>query len=229
MANPEENISMRQQLQPHRQPGPGERDTTFQHTSLDLKTDSIRLIQVVNGAPQDVIRCRIRRASTSDQYTCLSYVWGSPEDTELIEIDGKPFLIRRNLWDFLSTVRSNKDVGIEKALGNGSDRPYHDGDLFWIDALCIDQSDGLERNHQVQQMGKIYSGAQRVLAWLGLRPQLASLLRYMRVDMPNQIFFDADHFIALNGLSQNIYWKRAWVRRPEPSHTAVRTDILSLA
>jgi hypothetical protein len=214
MADPEEHISVQQQLQPDHQPDPGERDTTFQHTSIDLKTDSIRLIQVLTGAPQDVIRCRIRRALTSDQYTCLSYVWGSPEDTELIEIDGKPFLICRNLWDFLSTVRSNKDAGIEKALGKVFDRPYYDGDLFWIDALCTDQSDDLERNHQVQQVGKNYSEAQRVLAWLGLRFKLASLLRYMRVDMPSQLFFDANHFVALHELSQNIYWKRAWVGKP---------------
>ncbi len=39
--------------------------------------------------------------------------------------------------------------------------------LLWIDALCIHQNDTLERNHQVNQMGGIYSQARRVVAWLG--------------------------------------------------------------
>lgn len=35
------------------------------------------------------------------------------------------------------------------------------------DAVCIDQNNIEEKNQQVQQMGRIYSGAQSVLVWLG--------------------------------------------------------------
>jgi Heterokaryon incompatibility protein (HET) len=38
---------------------------------------------------------------------------------------------------------------------------------FWIDALCINQEDVSERNHQVRMIGKIYSQAQGIVAWLG--------------------------------------------------------------
>src|SRR4051812_27259922 len=38
---------------------------------------------------------------------------------------------------------------------------------FWIDAVCIDQSNVYERNHQVSLMADIYKGASRVLVWLG--------------------------------------------------------------
>lgn len=38
---------------------------------------------------------------------------------------------------------------------------------FWIDAICIDQSNVMERNHQVQIMRKIYSNARSVSVWLG--------------------------------------------------------------
>lgn len=41
------------------------------------------------------------------------------------------------------------------------------GSMFWIDALCIDQENLAERNHQVTQMGKIYASAYRVVSWLG--------------------------------------------------------------
>jgi len=39
---------------------------------------------------------------------------------------------------------------------------------MWIDALCIDQGSHKEKGHQVGMMGKVYSGAEKVIVWLGL-------------------------------------------------------------
>ncbi|KAK4452579.1 HET-domain-containing protein [Podospora aff. communis PSN243] len=39
--------------------------------------------------------------------------------------------------------------------------------VMWIDAVCINQDDLGERNHQVQMMSRIYSRAQQVCVWLG--------------------------------------------------------------
>ncbi|KAF2830838.1 HET-domain-containing protein, partial [Ophiobolus disseminans] len=50
---------------------------------------------------------------------------------------------------------------------------------LWIDAICINQSDLLERNHQVAQMRDVYTKAESVIAWLGLtqgHEELAFLL-----------------------------------------------------
>lgn len=58
--------------------------------------------------------------------------------------------IQANLFDFLQHLRLN----------------YADV-VLWGDALCIDQSDILEKNIQVPLMGLIYSYAESVLAWLG--------------------------------------------------------------
>jgi hypothetical protein len=38
---------------------------------------------------------------------------------------------------------------------------------FWIDALCIDQSNVSERINPVKRMGYIYSRSQQVVVWLG--------------------------------------------------------------
>lgn len=38
--------------------------------------------------------------------------------------------------------------------------------LLWVDALCIDQANATEREHQVSMMGDIYSRAHIVHAWL---------------------------------------------------------------
>jgi len=58
------------------------------------------------------------------------------------------------------------------------------GGYFWIDTLCINQSDNDERSSQVRLMYDVYSGAREVVAWTG-RPsedshhmiQLLSLLQ----------------------------------------------------
>jgi hypothetical protein len=39
--------------------------------------------------------------------------------------------------------------------------------VIWIDALCINQDDFLERNQQVTMMGRIYSSCREVIMWLG--------------------------------------------------------------
>ncbi|UZP40249.1 hypothetical protein NXS19_008065 [Fusarium pseudograminearum] len=48
--------------------------------------------------------------------------------------------------------------------------PFRRKDLpltLWIDALCIDQDDEVEKTEQVQQMHQIYSQASSVITWLG--------------------------------------------------------------
>jgi hypothetical protein len=65
-------------------------------------------------------------------------------------LNGKIISVRRNLWDFLMQARDN---GWYNRL--------------WIDALCINQLDGPERDSQVMMMGEIYSRACNVLVWLG--------------------------------------------------------------
>lgn len=39
--------------------------------------------------------------------------------------------------------------------------------IFWVDALCINQTDARERTHQVNMMGKIYRLCTGVLCYLG--------------------------------------------------------------
>ncbi|KAH6699080.1 heterokaryon incompatibility protein-domain-containing protein [Leptodontidium sp. MPI-SDFR-AT-0119] len=46
---------------------------------------------------------------------------------------------------------------------------YEDSTVLrlWADGICINQDDGVEKSHQVQQMALIYERATKVLAWLG--------------------------------------------------------------
>ena len=126
--------------------------TIFKHEPLDHTEASIRLVHLLPTlSPRNQIQCSITHATVGAKYTCLSYRWGDPSPSQDILIDGKLFTIRQNLFDFLATAREKAASDASASLGP-----------FWVDALCIDQSDVLERNHQVRQMGTIYRNAAQV-------------------------------------------------------------------
>ena len=88
------------------------------------------------------------------KYTALSYEWGPEGGDYTISVNNTPFSIRKNLYDFLHTWTGVKD----------SDTPW------FIDYICIDQSNDEEKASQVQLFGSLYSNATNVVAWLGPMP-----------------------------------------------------------
>jgi len=52
--------------------------------------------------------------------------------------------------------------------------------LWWVDAICINQKNVLERDRQVSQMGAIYRDADCVHVWLGPIAKTAHLLNELR-------------------------------------------------
>jgi hypothetical protein len=78
---------------------------------------------------------------------CKRHKHGSP--TRLIICNGKQLRIGLNLYNALREI------------------PSSDGQLWWIDAVCIDQSNIAERGVQVDLMAHIYGNAEEVVVWLG--------------------------------------------------------------
>lgn len=110
------------------------------------------------------IQCSITHTTTSARYTCLSYRWGELDISKQhsIVINGRLCLVRENLVNFLHVMRSTAP----------RDDPIFDPMTgYWIDALSIDQENTAEKNHQVAQMGSIYSHAEKVHVWLGSIPK----------------------------------------------------------
>ncbi|KAH8725333.1 heterokaryon incompatibility protein-domain-containing protein, partial [Phaeosphaeriaceae sp. PMI808] len=112
----------------------------------------IRLLILRPGSFDDPIHCQLKQVSLSAEhaYDALSYVWGNASDTSPISLNGTPHHITKNLEIALRYLRHRESPKV-----------------LWVDAICINQSDINERNHQVQQMADIYSQAQRVIGWLG--------------------------------------------------------------
>jgi hypothetical protein len=53
--------------------------------------------------------------------------------------------------------------------------------VFWIDAICVNQQDLVERSQQVQRMADIFSKVARVIIWLGLEtPDTHVAVRYFK-------------------------------------------------
>ncbi|KAF1996943.1 hypothetical protein P154DRAFT_417413, partial [Amniculicola lignicola CBS 123094] len=82
-------------------------------------------------------------------YTAISYMWGSPEDTKTITINGMPVTVGENLAAALDCLRSSLV------------------DKVWIDAICINQDDIDERNAQILRIRDIFSQSLAVTVWLG--------------------------------------------------------------
>lgn len=65
-------------------------------------------------------------------------------------LSGQTFLVRENLWLALQQLQTQPTPIV-----------------IWIDAICINQSDELEREEQVTKMKAIYENAEEVILWLG--------------------------------------------------------------
>ena len=120
--------------------------------------DHIRILVLQPGRNDEEINCElvVRDPDSELEYESLSYTWGDHTDRKLIQIitpgsgAHKSFAVTANCYSALTRLRFE-------------DRPR----ILWIDALCIDQGNIEEKNHQVSLMSAIYSKATNVVIYLG--------------------------------------------------------------
>ncbi|PQE07254.1 hypothetical protein CJF31_00004949 [Rutstroemia sp. NJR-2017a BVV2] len=118
----------------------------------ELHPKEIRLVKLLKGQWSEKIRCELVQAPLASRpsYKALSYAWGSPRATQPILLNGYLYHVTLNLESALRRLRrTNSDL------------------TLWIDALCINQSNNLERTKQVSLMHDIYSNAKEVIVYLG--------------------------------------------------------------
>ena len=167
------------------------------HLPLDRDSKQIRLLTIEAGDHESDICCTINTVSLTTnpppKYEALSYCWGDMTDTRIItlchpdfqEDIRQPFTVTANLASALHCIRLE-------------DRKR----TVWIDAICINQSDVLERGHQVSFMRSVYKSAERTLIWLGdddgtvgmAWELVAAIVRkMMHFDQPNQLELNAEY------------------------------------
>jgi hypothetical protein len=132
----------------------------YNSTPLSLDDKSIRvLVLEPSRRSSDALVCNLEVVSleypTEDRlpsFHALSYVWGdynSPKDTLMCGTFQLP--ITRNCRDALRAVRSFYKAPV----------------TIWVDAICINQGDVVEKEHQIRLMSDIYTCADVVDIWLG--------------------------------------------------------------
>ncbi|KAI0555795.1 heterokaryon incompatibility protein-domain-containing protein [Xylaria curta] len=129
--------------------------TLYQYTSLNSH-NSIRLLEL---APEDIrvphIQCRIIKTNIEaarGKFLAISYTWGEEEPRKTIYCDGNntQLKISLNCYNMLHHLRHQ-----------------HFTRTLWIDAICINQGDKLERSSQVKIMGDISHAAGHTVVFLG--------------------------------------------------------------
>ncbi|KAK4072005.1 hypothetical protein Trihar35433_4069 [Trichoderma harzianum] len=125
------------------------------YEAVDSQGDDhrIRLLTLTPSQdPSEPIHISLSVVKLSDEpsFEALSYCWGDATDKLLIFCDEVPFPVTKNLESALRHLRQTEG---ERTL--------------WIDAICINQDNIPERNHQVSIMKDIYRKARHVVVWLG--------------------------------------------------------------
>jgi hypothetical protein len=123
----------------------------FQYSPLNRESNEIRLITLKSGDVKEDIQCLLTQHSLNQApaYEALSYAWGNSTEVMPISINGCMVHIRSNLYSALRHLRCQKNIRI-----------------LWVDAVCIDQNDNTEKDHQVMIMKRIYECANQVIIWL---------------------------------------------------------------
>jgi hypothetical protein len=176
--------------------------------------NEIRLLHLLPGVGEDLIVCQMLHSRFLDKvhYEALSYMWGTQDSPQCIRLNGTVVEVRNNLWQALKHIRHTDTVRI-----------------IWVDALCINQHDINERNHQVAQMGRVYESATGVMAWLGLSTDSSDIAtRYLSKMAPNfrelgetdkdewprghkTPLPDRHEIVALSSFCNREYWSRLWI------------------
>ncbi len=187
---------------------------TYTYSALHLQ--AIRLLKLLPGSEDDTIQCHIESFPLYDAerrgYEAVSYTWGPIGNRTTIELEGCPLSIQANLGAFLKVLRQQ-----------------HASRYLWVDAVCIDQSNVLEKNVQVQLMQRIYRAARQVLVWLGPHGDSSDLVfdfcNQPKRPQPNHEIYnlmksgrESENTLesevtskAIETLLYREYWQRLWV------------------
>ncbi|KAF3045791.1 hypothetical protein E8E11_007207 [Didymella keratinophila] len=156
------------------------------YTYNSLPKDQVRLLVIEPGAPDDPINVTLSIVADRDlgtktwPYQALSYHWGQGEEEKEIyirdNISTHSLEPPKSLADAVNGARllnGMKDKRKKKLIKPNlhealkhlrhKTKPYP----VWVDALCIDQSNDIEKTEQVCKMARIYRKAGSVCIWLG--------------------------------------------------------------
>ena len=186
---------------------------------LTIESKEIRVLLIHSSQDSSAqVHCSLQCVSLTDSkrapYQALSYVWGDPKITVPIWVDGREVQVTTNL-----------DAALRRVRDTTPDQTIH----LWVDAVCIDQNNLVDRSQQVQLMADIYRGAEKVIVWLGEASEEDNSNlgmdkcadwgshhqdRDSRYLLDEEVWmgkFDASNWEAVGKILARPYWQRRWI------------------
>jgi hypothetical protein len=198
----------------------------YQYRSLAFDKREIRLFTLIPNK-SDEITGSISTVSLNSKklkYDALSYVWGDDlPKTRIFLTDGTTIQVGPNL---LKALQDFNQTGLPQPL--------------WIDAICINQHDVVEKQNQIPLMSAIYRKALVVRAWLNHEidldspafdklPKLVKLkigskrsMPYVSIPRTLQLMlgiryrvddFDHEFWAPVTQILYDSYWSRLWIQQ----------------
>jgi hypothetical protein len=121
-----------------------------QYSYSPLPPEHIRLLKVTQTDDQILCSLTAVPLSKPPDFNAISYCWGSESPTSAIICDGAALKVSPHLFEGLRCIFASA----------GST-------WVWVDAICINQADTVEKTLQVARMWDVYTIATKVVVWLG--------------------------------------------------------------
>jgi Heterokaryon incompatibility protein (HET) len=202
------------------------------HLDVDHRSQSSIHYTLTDRSLAAAATSQARRARA---YDALSYTWGKLDKKGEIILEGHRFPVTQNLETALRQIRRWRRLkGMTK---------YAQGESYWwVDAVCINQSDVEERNRQVGIMRQIYKSAKSVRVWLDAEEdrengdgalamavveRMYSGVPKVGPGEPKPVYPEVGeeekvrHWRALAALLERPWWERVWVRQEVALNRAV--------
>lgn len=138
--------------QPHNAMTVSDEYPAFVYTALG--NNEIRLLSPSDG--EDGYNWKLQTVNLDApnlEFDALSYTWGSQKETHPIVCNGQVLHVHHNLYSALPFLAQR---GKGKSSG-----------MIWVDAVCINQTDDVEKIVQIKLMNSLYRRAKQVYVWLG--------------------------------------------------------------
>ncbi|KAH9204779.1 heterokaryon incompatibility protein-domain-containing protein, partial [Leptodontidium sp. 2 PMI_412] len=101
-----------------------------------------------------VLQCSLFAVSLDDpglRFDAVSYRWADDKSMAILVNDQRLF-ISRTVYAILCSFESDRSLEPRRV---------------WVDSICINQGNEAEKQWQVGLMQRVYSQAEKVIAWMG--------------------------------------------------------------
>ncbi|CAL8575172.1 hypothetical protein XPA_001113 [Xanthoria parietina] len=141
------------------QPQPTQAASEYEYKPLQ---DSQICLLTITSISSDGITCDLEQSEFDDCpiYDALSYAWGEQDSN-------RPTLHCNGRFISISPHLNSALERFYRGWENDDTSDRLPCPRIWVDAVCINQNDHVEKGHQVAKMAQIYARARRVIVWLG--------------------------------------------------------------